>query len=151
MFFSVTIQFIHHIFLEEYNPTIEHSYRHRVAVDDVACLLDVDDAAAHDEFSVLSAQFQQHAEGFLCIYSITSRSSFVKLATFLRIKAQETNDVPMSFICSKTSEVWRTHEWCPHRPQPGVRLAASSLRRLPSKASMWNRATTTPCLTSIEH
>jgi GTPase KRas protein len=34
----------------------------------------------------------------VCIYSITSRSSFEELANFLRAKAHLTNDVPISLI-----------------------------------------------------
>jgi GTPase KRas protein len=105
---SLTIQFISQQFIEDYDPTIEDSYRKRVTVDAVSCLLDILDTAGHDNFSampVLHTQFQSgsnhRAQGYVCIYSISSRSSFEELATHLRARVPESNDVPMVLVGNK--------------------------------------------------
>jgi GTPase SAR1 family protein len=36
---ALTVQFIQNIFVEEYDPTIEDSYRKHAKVDDVVCVL----------------------------------------------------------------------------------------------------------------
>ena len=48
----MTIQLIQCSFIEEYDPTIEDSYRKQVAVDNEMCLLDVLDTAGQEEYSV---------------------------------------------------------------------------------------------------
>ena len=49
---ALTIQLIQSHFIEEYDPTIEDSYRKQVAVDNEMCLLDILDTAGQEEYSV---------------------------------------------------------------------------------------------------
>ncbi|CAG8501370.1 817_t:CDS:2 [Diversispora eburnea] len=75
---ALTIQFIQAHFVDEYDPTIEDSYRKQCVIDDEVALLDVLDTAG---------------EGFLLVYSITSRNSFDEISTFhqqiLRVKDKD--------------------------------------------------------------
>jgi small GTP-binding protein len=45
---ALTVRFIQGNFVEKYDPTIEDSYRKQVAVDGVACLLDIMDTAGQE-------------------------------------------------------------------------------------------------------
>ena len=53
-------------------------------IDDEVSLLDVLDIAGQEEYSAMREQYMRTGEGFLLVYSITSRQSFsdgvVKLA-----------------------------------------------------------------------
>lgn len=42
---ALTIQLIQNHFVDEYDPTIEDSYRKQVTIDDETCLLDILDTA----------------------------------------------------------------------------------------------------------
>merc|ERR1711862_413080 len=54
---ALTVRFIQGNFVEKYDPTIEDSYRKLVAVDGVACLLDIMDTAGQEEYSALRDQY----------------------------------------------------------------------------------------------
>jgi GTPase KRas protein len=79
---ALTIQLIQNHFLDEYDPTIEDSYRKQVVVDAETCLLDILDTAGQEEYSAMRDQYMRTGQGFLLVYSITSRSSFDEVNNF---------------------------------------------------------------------
>lgn len=89
----MTIQFIQSHFVDEYDPTIEDSYRKQCVIDDEVALLDVLDTAGQEEYSAMREQYMRTGEGFLCVYAITSRNSFEEITTFhqqiLRVKDKD--------------------------------------------------------------
>jgi small GTP-binding protein len=46
----LTIRFVSNHFLEDYDPTVEDSYRKRACIDDESCLFDILDTAGPEEF-----------------------------------------------------------------------------------------------------
>ncbi|RMZ87590.1 hypothetical protein DV736_g5184, partial [Chaetothyriales sp. CBS 134916] len=89
----LTIQLIQSHFVDEYDPTIEDSYRKQCLIDDEVALLDVLDTAGQEEYSAMREQYMRTGEGFLLVYSITSRQSFEEIQTFqqqiLRVKDKD--------------------------------------------------------------
>lgn len=106
----LTIQLIQSHFVDEYDPTIEgtltglslhitvlthtiDSYRKQCVIDDEVALLDVLDTAGQEEYSAMREQYMRTGEGFLLVYSITSRQSFEEILTFqqqiLRVKDRD--------------------------------------------------------------
>lgn len=69
------------------------SYRKQCVIDDEVALLDVLDTAGQEEYSAMREQYMRTGEGFLLIYSITSRQSFEEIMTFqqqiLRVKDKD--------------------------------------------------------------
>lgn len=90
-------------FIEEYDPTIEDSYRKQVSVDGNVHIVDVLDTAGQIEYSAMRDLHVREGKGFILAYSITSRTSFDELEAFrtsiLRIKENE--DVPMIMMGTK--------------------------------------------------
>ncbi|TPX42506.1 hypothetical protein SeLEV6574_g05567 [Synchytrium endobioticum] len=90
---ALTIQFIQSQFVDEYDPTIEDSYRKQCVIDQETALLDVLDTAGQEEYSAMREQYMRSGEGFLLVYSMTSRSSFEEIQTFhqqiLRVKERD--------------------------------------------------------------
>jgi GTPase KRas len=74
-----------------------------VQVDDETCLLDILDTAGQEEYSAMRDQYMRTGQGFLCVYAITSRSSFEEIDAFreqiLRVKDEDS--VPMVFVGNK--------------------------------------------------
>jgi GTPase KRas len=72
---------------------ITDSYRKQCMVDDETALLDVLDTAGQEEYSAMREQYMRTGEGFLLVYSITSRQSFEEIQTFeqqiLRVKDKD--------------------------------------------------------------
>ena len=62
-------------------------------IDEEVALLDVLDTAGQEEYSAMREQYMRTGEGFLLVYSITSRQSFDEIQTFqqqiLRVKDKD--------------------------------------------------------------
>ena len=103
---ALTIQFIQNHFIQEYDPTIEDSYRKQVCIDGETCLLDILDTAGQDEYSAMRDQYMRTGQGFLLIYAITSRGSFDEAKSFydhiLRVK--DSDYVPM-VLCGNKCDI----------------------------------------------
>jgi len=100
---ALTIQLIQNHFVDEYDPTIEDSYRKQVTIDDETCLLDILDTAGQEEYSAMRDQYMRTGQGFLCVYSITSRSSFDEIASFREqiLRVKDKDSVPICIAGNK--------------------------------------------------
>lgn len=79
---ALTIQLCLNHFVETYDPTIEDSYRKQVQIDGQSCMLEVLDTAGQEEYIALRDQWIRDGEGFVLVYSISSRSSFTRIQKF---------------------------------------------------------------------
>ncbi|KAI8829635.1 small G-protein Ras2 [Chytriomyces cf. hyalinus JEL632] len=80
---ALTIQYCLNNFVEHYDPTIEDSYRKQVNIDGETCVLEILDTAGQEEYSSsMGDQWLRRGDGFLLIYSITSRQSFARIKRF---------------------------------------------------------------------
>ncbi len=99
---ALTIRLVTNNFLEEYDPTIEDSYRKSVVIDETACLLDILDTAGQEEFSSMQDQWMREGQAFLVVYSITSRTTFdeaiIMREKILRCKEEEEPPMYVIFI-----------------------------------------------------
>jgi len=100
---ALTIQLIQNHFIDEYDPTIEDSYRKQVTIDEETSLLDILDTAGQEEYSAMRDQYMRTGQGFIMVFSITSRSSFDEINSFrdqiLRVKDKDR--VPMVLVGNK--------------------------------------------------
>ena len=100
---SLTIQFVQNHFVEEYDPTIENSYRKHVSIDGETLVLDILDTAGQDEYMAMRDAYVYTGQGFALVYSITSRSSFDDIMShrdqIVRVKDRE--HVPMVLVGNK--------------------------------------------------
>ncbi|EPQ52697.1 hypothetical protein GLOTRDRAFT_46657 [Gloeophyllum trabeum ATCC 11539] len=76
---ALTVRYIQSHFVEEYDPTIEDWYRKQTVIDDEIALLDILDTAGQEEYKAMRDQYMRTSEGFLLVYSITSRQSFEEI------------------------------------------------------------------------
>ncbi|KAF1820562.1 ras-domain-containing protein [Dissoconium aciculare CBS 342.82] len=79
---ALTIQLCLNHFVETYDPTIEDSYRKQVQIDGQSCMLEVLDTAGQEEYTALRDQWIRDGEGFILVYSISSRASFTRIQRF---------------------------------------------------------------------
>ncbi|PVU98734.1 hypothetical protein BB559_001330 [Furculomyces boomerangus] len=100
---ALTIQFIQSHFVDEYDPTIEDSYRKQCVIDEETAMLDVLDTAGQEEYSAMREQYMRTGEGFLLIYSITSRSSFEEIPTFQQqiLRVKDRDNFPIIICANK--------------------------------------------------
>eukprot|EP00128_Syssomonas_multiformis_P010313 Colp12_sorted_trinity150504_noHs@33411 len=100
---ALTIQLIQNHFVDEYDPTIEDSYRKQVVIDEETCLLDILDTAGQEEYSAMRDQYMRTGEGFLCVYAITSKSSYDEIHGFQEqiLRVKDADKVPMVLVGNK--------------------------------------------------
>jgi len=73
---ALTLRLISDEFAQEYDPTIEDSYRKQVTIDSEPALLDVLDTAGQEEYASLQDQWIREGDGYLVVYAINSMSTF---------------------------------------------------------------------------
>ncbi|KAI0244146.1 RAS2 protein [Massospora cicadina] len=93
--------------IQTYDPTIEDSYRKQVVIDDMACVLEVLDTAGQEEYTALRDQWIRDGEGFLLVYSITSRSTFERVERYRSqiSRVKDTEDTPMILVGNKADKL----------------------------------------------
>lgn len=98
------------------------SYRKQCVIDEEVALLDVLDTAGQEEYSAMREQYMRTGEGFLLVYSITSRQSFEEITTFQQqiLRVKDKDYFPMVVVGNKCDlegerEVTRQGAaWCPN-------------------------------------
>ncbi|QDS68998.1 hypothetical protein FKW77_009394 [Venturia effusa] len=100
----ITVQFVNSHFVDEYDPTLEDSYRKQIVIDGEVALADVLDTAGQEEYSAMRDQYMRTGEGFILVYSITSRASFDEMKSFHRqiLQVKKQDSWPMILVGNKT-------------------------------------------------
>jgi len=109
---ALTIQFIQHKFVTDYDPTIENSYRKQMTYQDgdteINCILDILDTAGQEEYSVMRQQYISRGQGFVLVFSVVNQLSFRNLKKFrkeiVRVKELDAPiaDMPVVLLGNKT-------------------------------------------------
>lgn len=100
---TICIQFIFNRFVEEYDPTLEESFRRYVTIDDDTCLLDISESV--DITSITKPPTWKNTDGIILVYTITSRSSFEEVKHIkdeLVRTYEEDRKVPTIFVGNKS-------------------------------------------------
>eukprot|EP00009_Paramoeba_aestuarina_P002599 CAMPEP_0201514708 /NCGR_PEP_ID=MMETSP0161_2-20130828/6473_1 /ASSEMBLY_ACC=CAM_ASM_000251 /TAXON_ID=180227 /ORGANISM="Neoparamoeba aestuarina, Strain SoJaBio B1-5/56/2" /LENGTH=210 /DNA_ID=CAMNT_0047911337 /DNA_START=55 /DNA_END=687 /DNA_ORIENTATION=- len=99
------IQLCSNHFVEEYDPTIEDSYRKRVVVDNESLLLELLDTCYCAEYQAMQDSWVSDSEAFMLVYSITDRTSYEGLEKFVnqifRYKEFRKSFVPICLVGNK--------------------------------------------------
>ncbi|KAL6948578.1 hypothetical protein ACO0QE_001050 [Hanseniaspora vineae] len=100
---ALTIQLTQSHFVDEYDPTIEDSYRKQVVIDNKVSVLDILDTAGQEEYSAMREQYMRTGEGFLLVYSVTSRNSYEELITYYQqiLRVKDSDYVPIFVVGNK--------------------------------------------------
>eukprot|EP01119_Soliformovum_irregulare_P002187 TRINITY_DN1241_c0_g2_i3.p1 TRINITY_DN1241_c0_g2~~TRINITY_DN1241_c0_g2_i3.p1 ORF type:complete len:622 (-),score=127.03 TRINITY_DN1241_c0_g2_i3:178-2043(-) len=74
---AMTIMLIQQHFVDEYDPTIEDSYRKQIKLQDQPIFaVDILDTAGPEEFSAMRDQYMRTSSAFVVAYDVTNRHSF---------------------------------------------------------------------------
>lgn len=116
---ALTIQLIQNHFVDEYDPTIEDSYRKQVVIDGETCLLDILDTAGQEEYSAMRDQYMRTGEGFLLVFAVNNAKSFDDISSYReqikRVKDAEEVSSSAGLRCPKScvSDNCRFRcQWC---------------------------------------
>lgn len=91
------------MFVEWYDPTIEDYYRKIIDVDGISTMLEILDTASEEENPPGRERYIQDGQGFILMYSITSRASFDSLSFFynLILSINHADEYPMVLVGNK--------------------------------------------------
>lgn len=103
---SLTVQFVHSVFTERYDPTIEDSYRKTLQVDGTLVACHIMDTAGTEQFLALHSMYIQSGDGFVLVFSLTNTESLVELQGIreqvVRMKGNDgRRRVPMVLVGNK--------------------------------------------------
>lgn len=72
-------------------------------IDEEVALLDVLDTAGQEEYAAMREQYMRTGEGFLLVYSITSRTSFEEIQYFQQqiLRVKDKDYFPMILVGNK--------------------------------------------------
>lgn len=73
---ALTLRLVNDHFVEDYDPTIEDSYRKPIVVDDVRVLLTIVDTAGQEEYATMRDHALRSGDAYLLVYAIDDRNSF---------------------------------------------------------------------------
>ncbi|CCE61972.1 hypothetical protein TPHA_0B03000 [Tetrapisispora phaffii CBS 4417] len=101
---ALTIQLIQSHFVDEYDPTIEDSYRKQIVLDNDVSILDILDTAGQEEYSAMREQYMRTGEGFLLVYSVTSRNSYEELLNYYQQiqRVKDADYIPIVVVGNKS-------------------------------------------------
>lgn len=100
---ALTSQYVQGVFLEEYDPTIEDSYRKQTVLDDRSYSLEILDTAGIEQFTAMRELYIRNSEGFVLAYSITDRNSFEELRSLRDqvVRLKDNFSVPIVLVGNK--------------------------------------------------
>lgn len=99
---ALVLHFITSKFVNEYDPTVEDSYRRAITVDGIPAVVDVLDTTGQEEYSAMREQYMKTGEGFVLLYSISSRESFAEIFKFHEqiSNVRKTRDYPRIIVAN---------------------------------------------------
>jgi len=102
-----TISFInpHQKISGVYDPTIQDSYMKEVELEGQKVFLEVIDTAGQDEYDALRDQYMRESDGFLVVYDITDRQSFIQVDDFVQhinMVKEDQDTIPMVLVGNKS-------------------------------------------------
>ena len=99
----LTVRFLQGRFIQDYDPTIEESYKKTVSVDDEDAVLEIIDTAGQEEYRSVRDKYIRIGEAFLLVFSIISRASYTEARNLHEAirRAKNFQKVPVVTVANK--------------------------------------------------
>eukprot|EP01114_Cavostelium_apophysatum_P014218 TRINITY_DN3634_c0_g1_i1.p2 TRINITY_DN3634_c0_g1~~TRINITY_DN3634_c0_g1_i1.p2 ORF type:complete len:193 (-),score=54.31 TRINITY_DN3634_c0_g1_i1:951-1529(-) len=100
---ALTVFFVNGMFVSNYDPTIEDSYRKLVEVDGRQWHLEILDTAGTEQFTAMRDLYVKGGEGMLIVYSVTSMASFLDACGIREqaVRVRESESFPLVLVGNK--------------------------------------------------
>jgi len=106
---ALTLRYISDEYAEEYDPTIEDSYRKMVEIDDKSIIVDILDTAGPEEYASLQDQWIREADGYIFCVSpdVTDSCEYMdhKLESARKLVGADTDEVLAMCIAANKSDL----------------------------------------------
>ena len=100
---AITTQFVQNVFIEQYDPTIEDSYRKHHEVDGKPVVLEILDTAGTEQFTAMRDLYLKNGEGFMIVFSLVSAGSFLEIRDLREqiVRVKDSDNFPMLVLGNK--------------------------------------------------
>lgn len=105
---SLTLQFMYHEFVQEYEPTRADSYRKELVLNKTPVTLDIMDTAGQEEYANVRDNYLRSGDGFIVVFSLIERESFRSIQEIreqiLRVKSGQfssESEIPFILVGNK--------------------------------------------------
>ncbi|KAH9286038.1 Ras-related protein O-RAL [Echinococcus granulosus] len=97
---ALTLYFMYDEFVKDYEPTRADSYRKKISFGSEDVQLHILDTAGQEDYAGIRDTFYRNSEGFLLVFDLTDRQSFISLGEFVDqiLRVKRSDRVPM-LIC----------------------------------------------------
>ncbi|KAI6175299.1 GTPase HRas-like protein [Aphelenchoides bicaudatus] len=101
---ALTIQFIQNVFVNNYDPTLEDSYRKQTVIDGKVCILDILDTAGQEEYAAMHDHYAHNGDGFILVFALNDAQSFHNISRYREkiCRAKDSPDVPIVLVGNKS-------------------------------------------------
>merc|ERR1712137_911170 len=101
---ALTLQFVQHVFCDEYDPTIEDQHRKQTVIDGECSVLDILDTAGQEEYTAMRDQYMRTGEGFLLVFALNSSASFQEIQPLYEqiLRVKDSDSVPVVLVGNKS-------------------------------------------------
>ncbi|KAJ1735747.1 Ras GTPase [Coemansia biformis] len=105
----LTTKYMNGNFSDEYDPTIEDSYRKQCTVDHLTCILEILDTAGQEEYAAMRDYQIRGGDCFVVVYSVADMQTLHEAETILKLifRIKETENVPIVLVGNKCDLVER--------------------------------------------
>ena len=100
---ALTIQYTQNRFVDDWDPTVDNYYRVQSEIDQGNYQMSIYDSAPMAGYLFLLDQTMREVDGFILIYSVTSRSTFDEMDSFREYatRVKDCAKVPMVLVGNK--------------------------------------------------
>lgn len=100
---SLTLRLMTNNFLDDYDATIEDSYRKTINVDDEISNIEILDTAGQEEFHSLVDGWIRSSEAVILVYDVSNRQTFDEVKSFYErvVEAKDTVKFPLVLVGNK--------------------------------------------------
>ena len=104
---AITIQFVQRHFIEDYDPTIEDSYRKQITIDGEPSLLNILDTAGQEDYSAMRDQYMRTGQGYMIVFAVNNRCTFDEVSEFHEqiLRVRDADSVPLVIVGNKVDIV----------------------------------------------
>ncbi|KAF4499311.1 Ras family, other [Fusarium agapanthi] len=94
------LKFVNPDLCDQFDPSKKDTYRKSCIIDNEDACIDVIDTTGQEEYSAMIQQYMRQGEGFMLVYSVTSRQSFEEIATYHYhiLKQKDKDHFPMVIV-----------------------------------------------------
>lgn len=143
---ALTCMFVQNLFIHDYDPTIENSYKKQCEVDGRLVTIDILDTAGQEEYIAMRDQHIRRGQGFVLVYSVVQRPSYQGIdKIYAQIQRAKDDDRPPCVLIANKIDLAEGRQVSSSEGQQ----LASSLNMQYMETSVKNRYNVTEAFVSV--